>query len=114
MFIRGGYYAVKKQILNIKLKPTNLWHEGLILTNNNMVITRLNPRKEHNIELVNYKNTALLLLNNSIIYENDKLFNYNIDLYFTDDDFIFNKNRFDKCISYQYIDLTDIHTFKKV
>jgi hypothetical protein len=108
MLIRGGYYAVKKQILNVRIKPTTSWHEGLILTNKNMVITRLNPRKENNIELVNYKDTAVLLLNNSIIYENNKLFYYNIDLTFTNEDYIFNKQRFDKCIRYDFIKLTDI------
>jgi hypothetical protein len=112
MLIRGGYYAVKKQILNVNLKPTTLWHEGLILTNKNMVITRLNPKKENNIELVNYKNTALLLLNNTVIYENNKLFNYNIDLSFTNDDFIFNKYRFDKCISYDFINLHDMKNYR--
>jgi hypothetical protein len=51
MLIRGGYYAVKKQILNVNLKPTTLLHEGLILTNKNMLITKLNLKKENNIDL---------------------------------------------------------------
>jgi hypothetical protein len=112
MLIRGGYYAVKKQILNVNLKPTTLLHEGLILTNKNMLITKLNLKKENNIELVNYKDTALLLLNNTVIYENNKLFNYNINLSFKNDDFIFNKNRFDKCIHYDFINLDDMKKYR--
>ena len=96
MPIRGGYYAFTRQILNVRIKPTTAWHEGFILTNKNMVITRLNTRKENNIELANYKDTIVLLLNNSIIYENNKLFYYDINLSFINDDFICNKQRFDK------------------
>jgi hypothetical protein len=102
-FIKGGYYAVSKQILNITLKPTTLWHNGIILTNENKVISILNPENENKLKLVNYKDTSVLLLNNSIIYENKILFNYNLDLSLTDDDFTFNKDRFASCVSYEYI-----------
>ena len=33
IFIKAGYYAVSKQILNITLKPTPVWRNGIILTN---------------------------------------------------------------------------------
>jgi hypothetical protein len=85
------------------VKPTTLWHNGIILTNKNKVLATLNPENENKLVLVNYKDTAVLLLNNSIIYENKKLFNYNLDLSLTDDDFIFNKDRFDSCIIYKYV-----------
>ena len=103
VFINCGYYAVSKQILNIILKPTILWHNGIILTNENKVISTLNPENENKLKLVNYKDTSVLLLNNSIIYENKKLFNYNLDLSLIDDDFILNKDRFDACIEYNFI-----------
>jgi hypothetical protein len=103
VFIKAGYYAVSKQILNITLKPTTVWHNGLILTNKNMLISTLNPENENKLELLHYTDTAVLLLNNSIVYENKKLFTYKIDLSLTNDDFIFDKERFDKCINYFYI-----------
>ena len=94
------YYAVSKQILNITLKPTYVWHNGLILTNKNMVISTLNTEKENKLELVNYKDITVLLLNNSIVYDNKKLFYYKLNLSLTNDDFIFNKERFNNCINY--------------
>ena len=103
VFIKGGYFAISKQILNITLKPTTIWHNGIILTNKNMLISTLNHYNENKLKLINYKDTSVLLLNNFIIYENKKLFNYNLKLYLTDDDFIFNKDRFDTCIKYEYI-----------
>ena len=103
VFIKAGYYAISKQILNITLKPTTVWHNGLILTNKNMVISTLNPEKENKLELVNYKDSTVLLLNNSIVYDNKKLFYYKLNLSLTNDDFIFNKERFNNCINYIYI-----------
>jgi hypothetical protein len=103
VFIKGGYYAVSKQILNITLKPTILWHNGIILTNENKVISTLNPENENKLKLVNYKDTSVLLLNNSIIYENKNLFNYNLDLSLKYDVVSFNKNRFDEYVTYEYI-----------
>jgi hypothetical protein len=104
VLLRCGYFAISKQLLNITLKPTILWHNGIILTNQNKVISTLNPQNENKLVLVQYNTTAVLLLNNSIIYENKKLFNYKIDLSLTNDDFIFNKERFETCI--------DFHTYK--
>jgi hypothetical protein len=103
VFIKAGYYAVSKQILNITLKPTTIWHSGIILTNENKVISILNHENENKLEMLKYNDIIVLLLNNSIIYENKKLFNYNLDLSLTDDDFTFNKDRFASCVSYEYI-----------
>ena len=104
VFIKGGYFAFSKQLLNISLKPTTLWHNGIILTNKNQVLSTLNPDIENKLKLVCYKDTAVLLLNNAIIYENKKLFNYYLDLSFKNDfnDFLFDKNRFNSCIDYQW------------
>ena len=55
------------------------------------------------LELVNYKDSTVLLLNNSIVYDNKKLFYYKLNLSLTNDDFIFNKERFNNCINYIYI-----------
>ena len=103
IFMKGGYYSVSKQILNITLKPTTIWHYGIILTNKNKALSTLNPHNENKLELVNYNHSAVLLLNNSIIYENKNLFFYNLDLSLTDDNFIFNKYRFDAYVNYDFV-----------
>jgi hypothetical protein len=110
MFIKGGYYAISKKVLNITLRPTTIWYNGIILTSKNKVISTLNPENENKLELINYNDTAVLLLNNSIIYENNKLFYYNLDLSLKYDDFIFNKERFHKYIHY---DFSSISSFSK-
>jgi hypothetical protein len=102
VLITAGYYAISNQILNIIFKPTTVWRNGIILTNQNKVISTLKPENENNLKLVYYKDSAVLLLNNSIIYQDNKLFNYNLNLSLTDDEFTFNKERFDKCISYYF------------
>ena len=102
VLIKGGYYAISKQFLNITLKPTTIWNSGIILTNENKVICTVKPDNENKLKFEKYKDTSLLLLNNSIIYENKKLFNYYIDLSLTNDDFIFNEDRFNTCIIYEY------------
>jgi hypothetical protein len=103
IFIKAGYYAVSKQHLNITLMPTTIWHKGIILTKKNKVISTLNHENENKLELVNYNHSTVLLLNNSVIYENKNLFFYNLDLSLTDDNFIFNKYRFDAYVNYEFV-----------
>jgi len=103
VFIRGGYYAFSNKLLNIRLKPTNVWHTGLVLTNKNKFISNLNPSRENKLELLWCKNTAVLLLNNSIIYEDKKLFTYQLNLALTPADIIWSKERFASCIDYEWI-----------
>jgi len=105
VLFRGGYHVFTRQIVNITLQPTAVWHNGNIVTNKNMLLSTLQPHKENKLEMINYDDTAVLLLNNNIIYENKKLFTYKINLSLTDDDFTFNKSRFDSCIRYQLIKL---------
>ena len=100
VFIKSGYCAFSKQILNITLKPTTVWHNGLILTNHHQVLSTLNPANENKLKLVNYRDSNVLLLNNSIIYQDNKLFNYTLNLSLTDDEFTFNKERFNKFIRF--------------
>ncbi len=109
MLIKGGYYAFSKKLLNVTLKPTNVWHTGLILTNKNLFITRLNPARENKLELIQHKDMAVLLLNNGIIYEDKKLFTYNIDLALTDEtdetdnNFLTLKDRVARDVEYKFI-----------
>jgi hypothetical protein len=78
--IKGGYDILRKQILNISLKRTNVWANGLILTKNNMYLGSVSPINENELEIRNYDNMNVLLLNNKIIYEDNKLFEYKIEL----------------------------------
>lgn len=80
LLIRGGYDVFRKQILNISLKRTNVWTQGLIMVRKNMFVSSLAPLNENKIELVKYDNRHALLLNNAIIYEDQKLFSYKVDL----------------------------------
>lgn len=103
--IRGGYDIVKKQILNIALKPSTIWHHGLVYVNKSMVISPLYARNENNLELVTYNDTSALILNNSIIYENDKLFDYSIELTVSDPTLNWNDNSLDHYLVRKYVDV---------
>jgi hypothetical protein len=46
----------------------------------NIFVSSLAPLNENKIELVKYDNRHALLLNNAIIYEDQKLFSYKVDL----------------------------------
>jgi hypothetical protein len=109
--INGGYNAIRKQILNICLKPTTIWSHGIVFVNKNMVACTLNPMNENKLEIVNYNNTATLLLNNTIIYENSKLFTYNIELNVIDNKVILNDNSLDKHISHEFIDYINMKKY---
>lgn len=83
LIIKGGYNVFRKNALNVILKPTSVWASGFIFGPKNCVIGELSPQNENRLELVKYNddNGILLLHNNTIIYEQTKLFNYKIDLY---------------------------------
>jgi hypothetical protein len=80
--IRGGYDILRKQVLNISLKPTNKykWCRGIVSVKENKYVSHLPPLNENNFEIVKYNNMHALLLNNAIIYEDEKLFSYKIEL----------------------------------
>ena len=76
--LKGGYYATCNKVLNISLKRTDMWTNGLILVKTSKY--SLSPKNDNIIELVKYDDTHALLLNNAIIYEDKKLFTYMLDL----------------------------------
>jgi hypothetical protein len=78
--LRGGYDSFRKQVLNISLKGTEKWTSGNLFVKKNLLVYNLVPRYDNKIELVKYNDTHALLLNNTIIYENNKLFTYKIEL----------------------------------
>lgn len=78
--IKGGYDVFRKQILNVSLKPTDKWTQGLLFVKHNRFVYNLVPRYDNKLEMVKYNDIHALLLNNTIIYENKKLFTYKLDL----------------------------------
>ncbi len=78
--LRGGYDSIRKQVLNISLKRTDKWLQGLVMVSPNMFVSTIIPYNENKIEIVRCNNTHALLLNENIIYENEKLFTYKIEL----------------------------------
>ena len=77
--IKGGYDAFRKQVLNISLKRTDKWTTGTLLVKKNILVYNLVPRYDNEIELVKYNDVHALLLNNTIIYEDKKLFTYKLN-----------------------------------
>jgi hypothetical protein len=78
--VKGGYDAIRKQVVNISLRRTDKWARGLIFVQDNRYVGGLNPVNENNIEVVKFDDRHALLLNNAIIYEDKKLFNYKLEL----------------------------------
>jgi hypothetical protein len=78
--LRGGYDAIRKQVLNISLKRSDKWSQGLVLVQPNMFVSLIKSHNDNKIEIVKYNNTHALLLNENIIYEDEKLFTYKIEL----------------------------------
>ena len=78
--VKGGYDAIRKQVLNISLRRTDKWARGLIFIGSNHFVGSLNPVNENKLELVKFDDKHALLLNNGIIYEDKKLFAYKLDL----------------------------------
>lgn len=78
--MKCGYDLFRKQVLNISLKRSEKWTNGLVMIKHNMVVSNLLPRNENKLEIVKYNDTHTLLLNNAIIYEDNQIFSYKIDL----------------------------------
>ena len=78
--IKGGYDAFRKQVVNISLRRTDKWINGLLMVQKNMYVGSLLPVNENHIEIVKYGDTNVLLLNDNIVYENKKLFSYKLEL----------------------------------
>lgn len=82
--IKGGYDIIRKQIVNISLHQSTAWAKGLLYGRQNKFCCHLNPAKVNEIELIKHNNMHILLLNNAIIFEHEKLFNYKIELNIND------------------------------
>ena len=50
--LRGGYDAIRKQVLNISLKRTDKWSQGLVLVQPNMFVSLIKSHNDNKIEIV--------------------------------------------------------------
>ena len=78
--IRAGYDIYRKQVLNISLKHSDKWSQGLVTVKQNLFVSQIIPLNENKLEMVKYNDNHALLLNDNIIYEDKKLFSYKIEL----------------------------------
>ena len=76
--IRGGYDILRKQVLNISLKPTNKykWLQGIVSVNENKYVSHLPPLNENNLEIVKYNNMACVYSPPA----DDEIFSYKVEL----------------------------------
>ncbi len=79
-FIKAGYDATLKQIKNVSLLKSNSWQKGLVRLNDRGNICQINSANENKLEIIRYNDKHALLLNSMIIYENENLFSYDINL----------------------------------
>ena len=52
--IKGGYDAIRKQVMNISLKRAEKWTSGIVMIKKNIFLYNLVPRYDNNIEIVKY------------------------------------------------------------
>jgi len=78
--IKGGFDILRNQIVNIVLQKHNIWNFGMIIYNKQKLFN-INSNQENKIELIKYNTKHALVINDMIIYENEKLFMYDIKLH---------------------------------
>jgi hypothetical protein len=88
----GGYNATRNEVINFSLKKTNLWNNGIVSVNNHTYLYKLYSRNDTKLEMVKYNNKYALLANNMIIFENEELFSYNIELLRRDNELLNHHN----------------------
>jgi len=100
--LRGGYDSFYRHVINVSLKKTNIWKNGAVMING--VNFKIDSSRDNVIEIVKYDDINILMVNNGIIYENRKLFIYDIDLRYNIKNYDFSKENF-----YNYIDFNIVN-----
>ena len=95
--LKGGYDVFSKNIINVYLKKTTIWNRGAVMVNG--VKFNIDSNRDNEIEMIRYDDVNSLMVNNAIIYENRRLFTYDIDL-----NCLLHQNDFSKKNLYNYID----------
>jgi len=101
--LKGGYDAFSRHIINVSLRKTTIWNKGAVMVNGTKF--NIDSSRDNLIEMVKYDDTNTLMVNNAIIYENRKLFVYDIDLNYN----IKQSHDFREQNIYNYIDLSVIN-----
>ena len=105
--IKGGFDILRNQIVNIVLEKNNTWNFGMILYNKKKIYN-INSSRENKIELITYNTKHALVINDMIIYENENLFMYDINLHINDN---YNDNNIYKKIIYNVINYNNFSNF---
>jgi hypothetical protein len=111
--VKGGYDIIRKQVVNISLKRTTKWTRGLLFVGSNKYLSSLNPTNENILELVRHDNMHALVLNNAIIYEDNKLFAYKIDLQCEIEPDLTDKNLYN-FMDYNYANIKDLRYYNTI
>jgi len=78
--IRGGYNAIHKSVTNIYLKETNKWRSGIITTQENQYLDKVEPDKNTVLDMIKVDDKHYLTLNNRVIHEDRFPIIYNVNL----------------------------------
>jgi len=101
--LKGGYNAFYRKIINVSLKKTTVWNRGAVIING--VRCNIDSARDNEIEIIKYNDMNTLLVNDAIIYENQRLFTYDINLNYN---FQY-KTDFSKKNIYSYIDFKAVN-----
>jgi hypothetical protein len=104
--LKGGYDALCRNIINVSLKKTNLWNRGAVMVNG--VKCNIDSQRDNTIEMIKYDDMNTLMVNNAIIYENRKLFTYDIDLNMNIYSCDFSNNNLYNYIDFRVISYNDL------
>ena len=106
--IKCGYDAFYRNIINVKLKQTNLWSKGSVMVNG--IRFNIDSSRDNLVEIVKYDDTNTLMVNNAIIYDNRKLFMYDIHLIHNISAQDFSKRNFYNYIEFDIVKYNQVHT----
>jgi hypothetical protein len=101
--LKAGYDGFYKKVINVSLLKTHIWNRGSVSVNGTNF--NIDSNRDNLIEIVKYDDTNTLMVNNAIIYDNRKLFTYDIDLQYN----FTEQHDFSKKNIYNYIDFNVIN-----
>jgi hypothetical protein len=105
--LKGGYDAFGRNIINVSLRKTTIWNRGAVRVNG--AEFNIDSSRDNLIEMVKYDDIHTLLVNNAIIYDNRKMFVYDIDLkYNLEQPHDFSKKNIYNYINYNIINYNEI------
>lgn len=113
-FIKAGYDGWRKQILNVSLEKTQIWESGSIFLSNNYHFWKIRSDVKNQVEIIKNNNNYALVLNNMIVYENPKIFDYDIKLLYTNKVTDFSSKNLYDYLDYNFVNAKDIYTINNL